>query len=731
MPAAPVSPFILVATGGGLESRQHDLGEVKRALRILADPEFGIQLHHAPFYQESFATFSGSDVDGMAAWVAGHDRATGIYYGLNPVSRSQDTNQISSDIIRRRWLLIDIDRVKTNEDKDQSATEEEHEAARDLAEAVFTYLDGLGWPAPLLVDSGNGFHLLFRVDLPNDRIITKTLGAFLKALAAKFPGVGRECHDARRVAKLPGTWARKGADTPRRPHRMAKLLHAPAESVTVSLDQIRQATEALRPAVSNSSPQQTPTPPPDTPFILSPTGGRDAAYARRAFESELAKLSLAKPGGLNEQLFRSGAAMGNFVGAGLLDEGEVFARLLEKIRDAGADNPRKDEDTLRRAIEKGKAEPRGAPQLNGAHTPAADAVPPGDLIIYRASSVTPRKVEWLWQDRIPLGKLTTFAGVGGLGKTFVLCDTTARVSRGMDWPDSAGECCEPGQVLFISGEDDADDTLVPRLIELGADLSRVVFLKTEVLDRFTLADLKTLDKAIEQSRSGEKPPVRFVAIDPPTAYLGDVDDHKNAELRGLLSPLKSWAAKHRVAVVFNTHVNKGGGQKVEAMARVMGSVAWVNAVRAAHMFSPDPDDADRCLFIPMKMNLAKKRKGLAYQIIVTDALASLKWLGDVDTSADDAMNRQVRQSRAIQATDFLTQLFAGRRELPSEEVWAARRGAGLSENAVKEAKAKLRIQAVRRCLPGNHQIWVWIWPFDVPIPGGYPAGGDPGGEESI
>ena len=52
----------------------------------------------------------------------------------------------------------------------------------------------------------------------------------------------------------------------------------------------------------------------------------------------------------------------------------------------------------------------------------------------------------------------------------------ARVTKGMDWPDAAGECCTPGQVLFISGEDEADDTLVPRLIEMGADLDKVIFL---------------------------------------------------------------------------------------------------------------------------------------------------------------------------------------------------------------------------------------------------------------
>src|SRR5262249_53282377 len=157
--------------------------------------------------------------------------------------------------------------------------------------------------------------------------------------------------------------------------------------------------------------------------------------------------------------------------------------------------------------------------------------------------VVPRKVEWLWPGRIPQGKLTTFAGTTGVGKTFVLCDIAARVSAALEWPHCGGRRAAQGQVLFMSGEDDPDDTLVPRLIECGADLTKICFLNTGAQDRFTLADLGTLDRALKQIGDG----VRLVIVDPPTAFLGGVNDHKNAELRGLLSPLKSWAARNKVA----------------------------------------------------------------------------------------------------------------------------------------------------------------------------------------
>src|SRR5262245_58849859 len=342
-----------------------------------------------------------------------------------------------------------------------------------------------------------------------------------------------------------------------------------------------------------------------------------------------------------------------------------------------------------------------APSTNGHHETFDE-----DLIVW-AHTVTPRKIEWLWPWRIPLGKLTTFAGIGGLGKTFALLDIAARVTAGKEWPFAAGECAEPGRVLFVSGEDEPDDTLVPRLIECGADLSRVAFLKSEVQDRLTLSDLPLIDAILDRV-GGE---VRFVAIDPPTAFLGGVDDHKNAELRQLLSPLKSLAARRRVAIVFNTHVTKPQGAKVEAMMRVMGSVAWVNAVRAAHMFARDPHDPERRLFVGMKMNVGPERKGLAYRLAITSDLARIEWLGEVDTTADEAVGRDAPKRRGLNAAEYIAGLFDGRDEVPSKEVWDKKnRETAISDNAFKEAKEEMGIRAKRTIDGDGSQVWVWYWP---------------------
>jgi len=218
----------LKATGDG---RGVDAQEVRRALALLADPQLAIQLQYAPFHGQSFRTFAGDDLDAAVAWVEANAGAQAVYYALNPVPRGLGRSLRTTDVVYRRWLLVDIDRAKTPATRELSATDAEHEAARTLMLDVLEYLDGLGWPAPLIVDSGNGFHLLYRVDLPNDEASRVRIKFTLTKLAARFDDdrgtLGVECHDARRISALPGTWKRKGPASPERPHRMVRLIGGP------------------------------------------------------------------------------------------------------------------------------------------------------------------------------------------------------------------------------------------------------------------------------------------------------------------------------------------------------------------------------------------------------------------------------------------------------------------------------------------------------------------------
>jgi hypothetical protein len=238
------------------------------------------------------------------------------------------------------------------------------------------------------------------------------------------------------------------------------------------------------------------------------------------------------------------------------------------------------------------------------------------LVVTCASEIKPEKVQWLWQERLPRGKCTLVAGEGGLGKSMVLAWIAANVSRGREWPCQEGfSPC--GSVIILSAEDDAADTIVPRLMAADADCSKIhivsaVRRQDEQGNRtFSLqVDLPGLERKIEEIGD-----VLLVIIDPISSYLGGVDSHKNAELRSVLEPLGEMASRLKVTVIANTHLSKASSGS--ANSRVIGSVAFVNHARAAFIVTADPDDQGRRFFLPSKTNLGRPREGLAYRIADT------------------------------------------------------------------------------------------------------------------
>jgi P4 family phage/plasmid primase-like protien len=160
------------------------------------------------------------------------------------------------DVARRGRLFLDVDPVRPEDKKETCATDAEKAAAREVAELVRDYLVGvLGWPAPVVVDSGSGVALLFAVELPNDEASRELIRRVLLALAARFDSaeakIDTSVFNASRLCRIPGTVNRKGEHTPERPHRTGGVLDAPVllERVPVGmLEQLAaEAPEAPQP----------------------------------------------------------------------------------------------------------------------------------------------------------------------------------------------------------------------------------------------------------------------------------------------------------------------------------------------------------------------------------------------------------------------------------------------------------------------------------------------------
>lgn len=156
---------------------------------------------------------------------------------LNPASLSTTRNAAGkSDIDRRVWLLVDLDPPRP---AGTNSTEAEKQAAREQAERVREYLRSRNWPEPMVCDSGNGWHLLYRVSMANDDASTELSRGVLARLHQLFPMVDAGNFDASRVAKLYGSWARKGEHSEDRPWRKSAIVETGADA-TVTEAQLRE-----------------------------------------------------------------------------------------------------------------------------------------------------------------------------------------------------------------------------------------------------------------------------------------------------------------------------------------------------------------------------------------------------------------------------------------------------------------------------------------------------------
>ncbi len=332
----------------------------------------------------------------------------------------------------------------------------------------------------------------------------------------------------------------------------------------------------------------------------------------------------------------------------------------------------------------------------------------------RLSDVTAKPIHWLWQGRIAKGKVSMLAGHPGLGKSQLTSYIAAVVSNGATWPVDNSPC-ECGNVIFFSAEDDAEDTIRPRLEAVGANLDKIYILDA-VLDNdgkqprsFNLtSDLPRLGFMLEHIGD-----IALIVIDPITAYLGGTDSHKNADMRALLSQLADLAAKYEVAIICVSHLNKAGSG--EALLRVTGSLAFVAAARAAFLVAKDNEDHRRRLFLPIKNNIGNDESGLAFCIdshLLPNGVETSRvcWEAEaVMITADDAMTQQgdpEELSALDDAKEFLSNLLADG-PVSTKLIRADSEGAGYAWRTIQRAKTALEIQANKS---GMKEGWKWQLP---------------------
>jgi putative DNA primase/helicase len=375
---------------------------------------------------------------------------------------------------------------------------------------------------------------------------------------------------------------------------------------------------------------------------------------------------------------------------------------------------------------KGEQVEEFVPRPAVASKPAAVSSPPPEakLITAKASEYVMRGISWLWHNRFAIGKLALIGGLPDKGKGLIGSYLCACVTNKQPLPCNEGEAPQ-GSVLYFTAEDDPEDTVVPRLAAIGADLDRVHIVKVmgdpngKERTFSMITDLPALETKLEEIGD-----VVLVIIDPMSAYIGvgKANVSSTGDVRGFLKPLTDLAAKKKICLLGIMHFNKKA-DVTNAMLRIADSLAYVAAARHVYVVVDDPEVKDQRLFVKAKNNLSTDTKALSYltgaKMVGTDPdtkkeiwAPHIIWgAKHVEITATDAMQaeaggNQARHSRR-EATEFLQGRLADG-PVKQKDIAEEADANGITKATLRRAKQELKIKSSKE--KGMDGEWMWELP---------------------
>lgn len=326
-------------------------------------------------------------------------------------------------------------------------------------------------------------------------------------------------------------------------------------------------------------------------------------------------------------------------------------------------------------------------------------------------SVKVEQIEWLLYPFIPFGKVTIIQGDPGEGKTTMVLQIIAKLTRGepillnkksqkeaqQDSEEnlkqevlSQDNPIQPVNVIYQTAEDGLGDTIKPRLLAAGADCSRVLVIDDRE-QPLTMLDVR-LEEAIMQTKA------RMVVLDPIQGFLGtDVDMHRANEIRPLMKRVAVLAEKYHCAIILIGHMNKNSNGK--SSYRGLGSIDFQAAARSVLIVGRLKDEPETRVMCHVKSSLAPEGKSVAFRL---DKETGFQWIGEYDISADDLLSGDARGQKSRIAKEFLLDILAdgGMAQKKIEEEASKQ---GIKKKTLRNAKQELEIDSVKR---GNQGFWI-------------------------
>ena len=288
-------------------------------------------------------------------------------------------------------------------------------------------------------------------------------------------------------------------------------------------------------------------------------------------------------------------------------------------------------------------------------------------------------VEWLWFPYIPFGKLTIIQGNPGEGKTYFAMMLTAACTNRKLFPNM--EDIEPFNVIYQTAEDGMGDTIKPRLVEAGADLSWVMVIddSEEVL---TLSDDR-IEKAVRQNH------VRLVIIDPVQAFIGaDVDMNRANEVRPVFRKLGMIAEKTSCAIVLIGHLNKSSG--TQSTYRGLGSIDIMAAVRSLIFIGKVKKDPTTRVLIHEKSSLAPPGETMAFKLGDEEGV---RWVGAYEISADellDGKEGKATETKLERGAKLIQELLVDKNEISIRELDDKAKEQGISGRTMRDVRSRMK-----------------------------------------